>query len=410
MSKLIVDLLHAKDPLFSNAIKQLEKASGDTGKDVALTAEIIEKFNDRVKKLGLDPNDSTGREIYSALLSLAKVHDEHLAKSVGGTDPEDVQQMVPLAIKAINKVDMPRECWALKKSVAKDFLRQSPPPKIMERLGYESVDSMLKKENIFELMGALRFAESDEWLTEFNKNYESLHPSDFETRKIELVQMPAERWGDIAEHFVHKKRHLNTHSKEMGAVYIMPSSVERMPGITTKIMTLTFHYYNEVRLYSAFFKMQQVKKDFGKIFVNTLLADVGKAAIMAGNHIHWRVIQRYFGKLKDEYHPEIFEPHVQPEDLHWRKAEEQLYEIDPELEFWKDLDYVGKMFDDRPLTMNFMDVSLSFSNEIPYEERYIYHFREALWNEVFMRYMGSDVLEEQILKQLDNDLIEPEDL
>ena len=46
---------------------------------------------------------------------------------------------------------------------------------------------------------------------------------------------------------------------------------------------------------------------------------------MAGSHVHWRVIQRYFGKLENEYHPEIFEPHVQPEDLHWRKAEEALY-------------------------------------------------------------------------------------
>lgn len=410
MSKLIIDLLHAKDPLFSTAIDQLEQATGKDGQDVRLTAEIIEKFNDRVKKLGLDPTDSTGKEIYNALLNLAKVHDEHLAKQIGGTDPEDVDQIVPLAIKAIQEIDMPRQCWAMKKSVAKEFLRKTPPQKIMGLLGYESVDSMLKKENIFELYGALRFAEDDEWLRDFNRNYETLTPSDFETRDIELVQMPADRWSDVAEHFVEKKRHLNTHSKEMGSVYIMPSKIKKMPAITTKIMTLTFHYYNEVRLYSSFFKMQQVKKNFGEIFVDTLLADPDSAAIMAGNKVHWRVIQRYFGKLKDEYHPEIFEPHVQPEDLHWRHAEEQLYKVDPELEFWNGLDFVGKMYDDKPLTMNLMDISLSYSNQISYEDRYVYHFREALWNEIFMRYMGKKTLEEQILKQLDNDLIEPENL
>jgi hypothetical protein len=131
---------------------------------------------------------------------------------------------------------------------------------------------------------------------------------------------------------------------------------------------------------------------------------------MAGQNVHWRVIQRYFGKLGDEYHPEVFEPHVQPEDLHWRKAEELMYKLDPELEFWDGLDYVGEMYDGQPLTFNFMDVSLSYSNGISYEERYIYHFREALWNEVFMRYMGEQVLEEQILRQLDNDMIAPENL
>src|SRR5665811_1416590 len=131
---------------------------------------------------------------------------------------------------------------------------------------------------------------------------------------------------------------------------------------------------------------------------------------MAGNNIHWRVIQRYFGKLKDEYHPEIFEPHVQPEDLHWRKAEELMYQVDPELKFWKDKDYVGLLYDDKPVTFNIMDISLGYSDGISYEDRFFYHFREALWNEIFVRYMGQSTLEEQVLNQLDNDMIKPENL
>ena len=132
--------------------------------------------------------------------------------------------------------------------------------------------------------------------------------------------------------------------------------------------------------------------------------------ILAGENVHWRVIQRYFGKLKNEVHPEVFQPHVQPEDLHWRKAEEALYAIDPELEFWRDLDYVGMMFEGRPLTFNMMDVAASYTNKTPYADREIYHFQEALWNQVFMVYMGQKTLEDQILKQLDNDMIEPENI
>ena len=410
MSKLLVDLLSAKEPLFSHAIDELEKASGRDGEDVKLTAHLIETFNAKVKEMGLDPQDSTGKEIYNALLNLAKEHDQHLAEKIGGKNPDDVHEMVPLVVDLINKTEMPRKVWVMKKSVAKSFLKETPPTKIMELLGYTSIDSMLKKENISELYGALRFAESDEWLTEFNKHYERLTPSDFEERDIELVQMSHDKWGDIAAKFIKKKRHLNTHSKEMGVVIILPATESHMPGITTKIFSLTFHYYNEVRLYSAFFKLQQVRKDFGKIFVDTLLADPDDAAVVAGQHVHWRVIQRYYGKLKDEYHPEQFEPHVQPEDLHWRNAEEMMYRVDPELEFWRDLDFIGLMYDGRPLTMNLMDVSLSYSNGISYEDRYIYHFTESLWNEVFIRYMGKKTLEEQILKQLDNDMIEPEEL
>lgn len=410
MSSILSELLEAKEPLFSKMLVDLERATGEFAEDVKLTGEIIEKFQNKVKELGLDPTDSTGREIYHALLGKVKEQDEHLAKSLGGKNINSVKEMLPLALEAIAKTDMPRTCWVLKKSVAKEFLRQTPPPNIMKLLGYKSVDSMLKKENLYEIYGALRFAEDDSWLNEFNKKYKTLTPRDFATRDIELVVMPKERWGDIAKHFVEKKRHLNTHLKELGVVLILPANEDSMPGITTKLLTLTYHYFNEIRLYSAFFKLQQVKKNFGEIFVNTLIADPANQAVVAGQHIHWRVIQRYFAKLGDEGHPEVFEPHVQPEDLHWRRAEELLYQVDPEMAFWKDLDYVGKMFDGRPVTMNLMDVALSYSNKIEYDERYIYHFRESLWNEIFIRYMGQKTLEDQILKQLDNDLIAPEAL
>jgi len=410
MTKLLVELLQAKEPLFSHSLDQLEKVAGKPGVDAKLVAEIIQSFKSKVKDLGLDPEDSTGEEIYAALIQKAKQSDLDLAKKLGISDPEDVEEARKAVLTAISEFDMPRQCWALKEDVAKKMLQQMPPKNIMERLGYKNVDDMLKKENLYEVYGALRFAEEGEWLNEFNKMYETLTPDDFETRSIKLVVMPKSTWGDVASHFVEKKRHLNTHLKELGVVMILPASVSKMAGITTKLVSLTFHYYNEVRLYSAFFKTLRNKPDFGKIFVETLIADTDTHAVLAGQNIHWRVIQRYFGKLDDEYHPEVFEPHVQPEDLHWRKAEEMMYELDPSLLWWKDLDYVGLMYGSDPLTMNFIDVSLSYSNDINYEERYIYHFRESLWNEVFIRYMGEKILEEQILRQLDNDMIEPEEI
>jgi len=410
MANLLRDLLDAKEPLFSLSIKQLEEASGKKGIDAKLIGDIIQKVHEATRKLGMDHADTTGEELYHALLAKIKEHDEHLARAIGGENAEDVQQLLPLIKKAVESADVPKSCWVLKKSVAKEMLRKSPPPTIMNLLGYRSIDSMLKHENLAEVYGALRFAESPEWLNKFNEQYKGLKPSDFETRDIEFVVMPGERWGDIAAGFVEKKRHNITHLKELGVILMLPIKLQKLPGITITAMPLLFHYINEIRLYSAFFKLEQVKKDFGQIFVNTLIADPGKAAVMAGSHVHWRVIQRYFGKLEKEYHPEIFEPHVQPEDLHWRKAEEALYQIDPELEFWKGMDYVARYDDGRPIAFNLMDVSVGYCTNAPYDKRVIYHFRESLWNEIFMRYLGEKTLEQQVLQQLDNDMIAPESL
>jgi hypothetical protein len=404
------ELLNAKEPLFSRSLEQLEKASHKPGADVKLIGDIHQKAATSIKRLGLDEKDTTGPELYEALNAKIAEHNKHLTRKIGGHEDMPVEQLLPLMKKAAQNVKVPRSCWVLKRSVAKDMLRHMPPPNIMKRLGHRSVESMIKHENLAEIYGALRFAESPEWLNSFDETYTKLKPSDFETRQIEIVIMPHDRWGDIAEHFVQKKRHNITHLKELGVILMLPVKAKKLPGITIWVMSLLFHYTNEIRLYSAFFKMQQVKKNFGKIIVDTLIADPDLGPIMAGQNIHWRVIQRYFGKLESESHPEIFEPHVQPEDLHWRKAEAVLYQIDPELEFWQDLDYVALMFGDRPLPFNMMDVAASYCNAVPYDERTIYHFRESLWNEVFMRYMGQSVLQEQVLKQLDNDMISPERL
>lgn len=404
------DLLDAEEPLFSISLKQLEQASGNHGCDAKLIGDIHTQAQAAMKHLGLDGGDTTGPELYHALIALVKRHDAHLARSIGGTDNEEVRSLLPLIKQAVERAHLPRGCWVLKKSVAKSMLRETPPPHIMERLGYRSADSMLKRENLAEIYGALRFAEDPAWLKRFNDHYKTLTPSDFEAREIEIIIMPQERWGNIAEHFIQKKRHNVTHLKELGVIMLLPVQQRMLPGITLWATSLLFHYINEIRLYSAFFKLQQVKKDFGAIFADTLNADPDLGPIMAGQRVHWRVIQRYFGKLEDESHPEIFEPHVQPEDLHWRKAEESLYKIDPELGFWRDLDYVGLMFDDRPVTFNMMDVAAAYCNETPYAQRVIYHFRESLWNEIFMRYMGRKTLEDQVLRQLDNDMVAPEAL
>ena len=68
------------------------------------------------------------------------------------------------------------------------------------------------------------------------------------------------------------------------------------------------------------------------------------------------------------------------------------------------------MHGNRPVAFNLLDVAASYVNQTPYSKRTIYHFRDSLWNEVFVRYMGQKNLEEQVLRQLDNSMIAPEKL
>ncbi len=409
MSRLAA-FLQAKEPLLDTALHQLETQTGRKGVDVALTAEIATKAAAFTQKLGL-PSNCSGPDLYAGLIGLAKQHDAHLARSLGSSDPTNVGKIIPLVLRRLEQIHMPRQCFALKHTRAAEMLQKHPPRALMQHLGYKDCAAMVQNEDLAELFIAIRFTEGDDWLNEFNGQYKELVAADFEERPIRLVRFDRHKWGDVAAHFITKKKHLSTHSKEMGVIAILPPIDTHMEAISLKVLTVTLHYYNEVRLYSAYFKLLKTKTNFGEILSETLIADTPQIPTTVNHHIHWRVIQRYYGKIgESSKHPEVFQPHLQPEDLHWRAAEKMLYQIDPEMAVWREMDYVAVLKGDNAVTFNLMDVVLSYANQVPYEERYLYHFREALWNEVFARYMGQKVLEKELLIKLDNAMVAPEEL
>ena len=409
MSKLLRELLAAQEPLFTQSLRELEFLTHKKGVDLKLTSEIIEKSHAAIRSLGLDSNDTTDKELFHALDHRVAAHNENLARSLGSSNEAPIRQIIPKLVAVAQAAKIPRRCWVLKKSAAKNLLREMPPKKMMKHLGYRSIESMFKNENFAELYSALRFSEGGDWLNEYNELFKKrVKATDFENRDIEIIIMDHDKWVDLTEGFVKKKKHNITHTKELGTIVVVPMQHTHMRGLALKSLPLLFHYINEIRLYSAFFKLKSTLPNFGEVISETLIADTGTGATIANFHIHWRVIQRYFGKLGEEP-PEVFQPHVQPEDLHWRRAAEVLYEISPELKFWEDLDYVGRVdTDTHPVAFNLFDVSFAYSNHEGFASRYFYHMRESLWNEIFMRYMGEPELKRQVLQQLDNDMIMPE--
>jgi len=411
MAKFLRDLLDAQEPLFSEALRQLEQASGRHAADTKLIGDITALAHENLRALGLNPASSTGEEVYRGLESRLQTDITRLTKVIGAEPSDDIEYLVPFMVKAANDVEFNRRVFVIKRESAKNLLRKMPPKLLMEKLGYSDIEKMFEGEDFDELYTALRFSEGADWLNQYDELFAHVTPADYEERDLRIVVMDHDKYVDLAAHFVQKKLHNVTHTKEMGTIVVVPMHAKTMRGLVLKTLPLLLHYMNEVKLYSTFFKLKSKQPHFGKTVVSTLVADPGGASQMAGQKIHWRVIQRYLGKHKEDSISMVaFEPHVQPEDLHWRRAEDLLYKIDPELAFWKDRDYVALMYDGFPVAFNLFDVSFGYSNGETYENRYAYHFRESLWNEIFVRYMGFKNLSNQVLAQLDNDMIAPEKL
>lgn len=409
MARFLRDLLDAEEPVFTQSIRQLEEISGRAGADVKLIGDITKSAHDSIRALGMNPAVSSGEEVYRALLSRIDVDIKRLTRVIGGNDPDDVRALVPNMIDAANNVTFNRRVFVLRYEKAKALLRQMPPVRLMRKLGYTDIEAMFENESFDEIYTAVRFSEGDEWLAKYNELFKSVKAEDYEERPLRIIQMDQAKYADLAADFVHKRLHNVTHTKELGVIAVVPMKARKMRGLVLRTLPLLLHYMNEVKLYSTFFKLKSTKPNFGRTVVETLNTDPATGSQVAGQRVHWRVIQRYLGGTKpDAVDIAAYQPHVQSDDLHWRRAEELLYQIDPELEFWKDRDFVGLNYNGRPVSFNLFDMSFAYSHREPYESRPVHHFRESLWNEIFIRYMGYKNLASQVIEQLDNDKIIPD--
>lgn len=75
MKYVLQSLLDIDSALFRAGIKDLEKSTGYKAIDVRLIADMIEQSHRVVRKLGLDPKDTTGLELYQCLLAAVKRDD-----------------------------------------------------------------------------------------------------------------------------------------------------------------------------------------------------------------------------------------------------------------------------------------------------------------------------------------------
>ncbi|AHB42697.1 Sugar kinase, ribokinase family [Candidatus Saccharibacteria bacterium RAAC3_TM7_1] len=67
MPRFLADLLGTDHPLFTRTLYEFEQAAGNSGVDTRLIADITERAHSIMRRLGLDPADTPGEELYHAL-------------------------------------------------------------------------------------------------------------------------------------------------------------------------------------------------------------------------------------------------------------------------------------------------------------------------------------------------------
>ncbi len=75
MPSILQKALNIDEPIFTMGMRSLEKSTGNSGVDTRLIADILENAHKVMRTLNLDPADTTGHELYQALIAAIKRRD-----------------------------------------------------------------------------------------------------------------------------------------------------------------------------------------------------------------------------------------------------------------------------------------------------------------------------------------------
>lgn len=401
MSRFLSESLQADEPHFRTMLARLERAHGNPSHDVRMGAEVNAAARNKLLGLGLDPADTTPRELYQALLQRIRQDEVRLTRrlrTIAATHISlEADVMAGMAF-ALSDLPLNRSVYALKPSSAKALLKKQPPKKAMKALGYRSLDSMLKHEPMASILAAVRLAEPACY-KKLVERYKTLTPSDFETRPISVQYASEKRWQKLARQVTDDHKHTVVRLPELGAIVLLPLPGHAPVGAVIAGMVLALQACNEIHAATTYLKLCQVRPDFGQIVQTVSVGEPHLQARFADKAVPWQIIQRYYARLR-HFDEERFGPHVQASDLGWHPVERSLALIEPSLHFWQESQHLAVLSERTPVSLNVIDAALNLCNGLPFERRIAHHFKTSLWHELSLRYLKHDTVEQAVHREL----------
>lgn len=415
-------ILRSQERIVAELVSNMSTITGRRGIAEQLMSENTVLIQKKLEELGLDRR-SPAEEIYKKLQERVALTDQNLFQFLGKPNTATTAGCVTIGQLAY-EITNPPKGFFMKKEKAIEFLKKNPPRTLLQMLGYHTIDEAIEKEGLFTVFSSIRFAEPMQWLNDvFFRAYKDLTPDDFEEREISLIVLP-ERWNQVGKQFVGKKLHHISHLKELGVIFIIPTESgsdglslpefgggAQISGGALEIFTLVLHYLYEVPFYANLFRYYaEDKNEFTKKVISSLRGDVLGIIPPLEYKIQWRIIQRYLAK-DNVSDPRLAEPHINPEAIHWTKAERSFtklreYKKDFGFEFWLGLDVIGDFFitsenhgEEILLSFDLIDNMISFRRKSSVVSKYLYHQQEALWNRIFAAYIGSDTEMEKMINE-----------
>ncbi len=395
MSRLLKELLGEDGPDFALGLTRLERVAGAPGVDARLVGEIMTLSHAKVRALSLDPNDTTGAELYAALRAEIFKADEHLMAFFG--HPASGEELVSKITQWVMSVVGQREVWVVKDTTLKAIYKKNPPKAVMKTFHYTSLDSMLKRMPTAHIALASRVLESKTWWHKTHKLYAALQSKDFQKSSLEIVPLTDTKWQKVLNLWRQHKGSPVIGSKECGLLGV---GYQPGPCPAALVAPLAVHAANELALHGAFMKLHYVNPSQGQVLVDMLLEGSLVSGSVSSSVFHWRDMVRYYGM--HVYKGETSFAHLESSDLVWLRSEVVMASYVPELSYWAGTDFVGVSYGPgRVISLNLHDVATSVNAELDYKTAGTHYLCRALRSELMARYIKQPPVRALVSKLFD---------
>lgn len=394
MARLLHELLGVDKRTLSSVIHRLEHMTMNQGTDIRLSTEIITQFREKARRLSLDPNDSTAEELFYHLRAKAEQDDILIREKFGITDKTSSAKGAALIAQYTQKLLKNDELVVMLAPTIKKILKAVPPKKTMRLLRFRSVDSVLKRENPQLLYALARRVEDKTWQKQVQARLNRLQARDVGEQPVQTLSFP-DTWLDKLQ-----KHDFNTVIQsvaEIGCVLILPSMPLKTKGAVLLTTALVFQEAQRMCVEALAYRTKSMHAGAEKLIPEIATGIVREIESIRGIRPSWHAVYRL---IAEQTKHKLSDIDFIIGDISWESTEIRLATFVPELDFWVNTHYLGFAARERPVSLHVVDVTASLVMDKHYGEHIVSHMQGSLWNELQLRYVRHETLENMIVAQL----------
>lgn len=395
MSKLIAELLGTDRRTLDTIIGRLDHMTMQSGVDTRLTAEIITQSREKARRLGLDPADTTPRELFHALQAKAEADDKLLRAKLEitqKTSPDKAAEKIAEACEKLLKQDT---VIALQAATVKKILKKVPPKKTMRALKFRSIDSVLKREDPLQLYALARRLEEPTWQRQVDARLKRLETRDVSESSPKVIAYPHD-WVKKLDKVTYDR--VVEHVPEIGAVVLLPSIPVETKGAILLSVGLLLQSGQRLVVDSLPFRTKALSSGLENLVADIAAGQIDELGSVHGIRPSWQAVYQLIATQSRHLLPDF---DFVLGDILWQSTETRLASFNSELDYWVNTHYLGVLSSEKPVSLHVIDVAASVVMNQDFGGHATQHLQSSLWNEFQLRYLRHETLESAVVRQLE---------